>query len=46
VPVGLLDGDQEWDFDLQIFVEQKPAWYCFANHTKELTGQEVFEQNS
>ncbi|CAI3807937.1 hypothetical protein GLGCALEP_04736 [Pseudomonas sp. MM221] len=35
VPVGLLDGDQAWDFDLQIFVEQKPAWYCFANQTKE-----------
>ncbi|EKT4540419.1 GFA family protein [Pseudomonas putida] len=46
VPVGLLDGDQAWDFDLQIFVEQKPAWYCFANQTKELSGQEVFEQNS
>ncbi|BBV98247.1 GFA family protein [Pseudomonas monteilii] len=46
VPVGLLDGDQAWDFNLQIFVEEKPAWYCFANQTKELTGQEVFEQNS
>ena len=46
VPVGLLDGDHAWDFDLQIFVEQKPAWYCFANQTKELSGQEGFEQNS
>ncbi|MBV4543450.1 GFA family protein [Pseudomonas vlassakiae] len=44
VPVGLLDGDEAWDFDLQIFVEQKPAWYCFANQTKELTGEQAFEQ--
>ena len=44
VPVGLLDGDEAWDFDLQIFVEQKPAWYCFANQTTELTGEQAFEQ--
>ncbi|WP_349976147.1 GFA family protein [Pseudomonas sp. WHRI 8519] len=44
VPVGLLDGEEAWDFDLQIFVEQKPAWYCFANQTTELTGQQAFEQ--
>jgi hypothetical protein len=28
--------------DHQIFIEQKPGWYCFANTTKELTGAEVF----
>ncbi|MFJ4066839.1 GFA family protein [Pseudomonas sp. NPDC089996] len=44
IPVGLLDGDEAWDFALQIFVEQKPTWYCFANQTQELTGEQVFEQ--
>ena len=41
VPVGALDSDHPWRFDQQIFVDQKPAWYCFANPTKNLTGAEV-----
>ncbi|WDY59526.1 GFA family protein [Pseudomonas sp. PSKL.D1] len=44
VPVGLLDSGEPWNFDLQIFVEQKPAWYCFANQTQELTGEQAFEE--
>ncbi|MFJ4153744.1 GFA family protein [Pseudomonas sp. NPDC089752] len=44
IPVGLLDGDEGWEFKLQIFIEQKPAWYCFANQTTELTGEQAFEQ--
>lgn len=43
LPIGLLDGDEAWDFDLQIFIDEKPAWYCFKNETKELTGQQAFE---
>ncbi|WP_060483547.1 GFA family protein [Pseudomonas sp. NBRC 111119] len=44
VPVGLLDGELNWQFSLQIFIEQKPGWYCFANQTTSLTGQQAFEQ--
>ncbi|MDH0303732.1 MULTISPECIES: GFA family protein [unclassified Pseudomonas] len=44
VPVGLLDGEENWDFNKQIFVDEKPTWYCFKNETEQLTGKEVFEQ--
>ncbi|WP_194787662.1 GFA family protein [Pseudomonas sp. UFMG81] len=43
VPVGLLDGEANWTFTEQIFIDEKPAWYCFKNETKDLTGQQVFE---
>lgn len=46
IPVGLLDDPNEWVFDHQIFYEEKPAYYTFANETKNLTGAEVFAQFS
>lgn len=46
VPVGVLDGDGDWVFDLQIFVDQKPAFYCFSNQTEQLTGEQVMAQFS
>lgn len=45
LPVGLLD-DAPWEFTDQIFVDEKPAFYDFANQTKNLTGAEVFAQFS
>ena len=29
-------------FDHQIFIEEKPSFYAFANETKNMTGEEVF----
>jgi hypothetical protein len=42
IPAGLLRLPEDPVFDHQIFIEQKPLWYCFANQTTELTGAEVF----
>lgn len=44
VPMGLFDEGGEWPFELQIFVDEKPDNYRFADKTKEMTGKEVFEQ--
>lgn len=44
VPVGLLDNYQPAAFDHQIFIEEKPSFYSFANETKNMTGAEVFAQ--
>ena len=44
VPVGLLDIDSELNFDHQIFIDEKPSYYCFSNETKNMTGEEVFAQ--
>ena len=46
VPVGLLDDGEQWVFDQQIFIDEKPSFYAFANETKNLTGAEVFAQYS
>ena len=46
VPVGLFDGVQDWTLTEQIFIDEKPTWYCFSNETKNLTGQQIFEQFS
>ncbi|PWB30092.1 aldehyde-activating protein [Pseudomonas sp. SDI] len=40
VSVGVLEGD-DWDFNLQVYVDSRPGFYCFANKTKEMTGAEV-----
>ncbi|MFN3985236.1 MAG: GFA family protein [Rhodocyclaceae bacterium] len=42
VPVGLLEDSPAWSFDSQIFIDEKPAYYSFANPTRNLTGAEVF----
>ena len=44
VPFGLFEGRPEFEFSSQIFVDEKPSFYCFANKTKEMTGAEVFAQ--
>ena len=42
MPVGLFDDDPGFVFEHQIFIDEKPAWYCFANETQDMTGAEVF----
>jgi hypothetical protein len=44
IPVGIFDEQSDLVFDLQVFVEEKPEYYSFANKTKNLTGIELFEQ--
>ncbi len=44
VPVGLLDVEAKFNFDHQVFIDEKPDYYAFANSTKNMTGEEVFAQ--
>ena len=44
VPVGLFDNVGEMELVKEIFIDQKPTYYCFANDTKKMTGAEVFAQ--
>lgn len=43
IPAGLVDGGEAWNFDAQIFIDVKPPWYAFANHTRDMTSQDVFD---
>lgn len=42
VPVGLFDEDRGLVFDKQVFIDEKPHYYSFANTTEDLTGAELF----
>ena len=42
MPVGLFDAESKLHFEHQVFIDEKPAYYAFANETKNLTGAEVF----
>ena len=47
IPVGLFDDDIDGIvFDHQVFIDDKPKYYDFANKTKNMTGEEVFAQFS
>ncbi len=43
VPVGLFEDDEGLVFDHQVFIDERPAYYEFANRTKNLTGEELFK---
>jgi hypothetical protein len=37
-----LCGAEQFIFDHQVFIEEKPEYYCFSNETQNMTGAEVF----
>ncbi len=41
ISAGALDDASEFAFGTQIFIDEKPAFYDFANDTPKLTGAEV-----
>lgn len=42
MPAGLFENDETFVFHHQIFIDEKPAFYQFANETESMTGAEVF----
>lgn len=46
LPVGLLEDGSAWNFDHQVFIDEKPDFYAFANETKDMTGAELFAKYS
>lgn len=42
LPMGLLDDQPDWRLDHQVFIDEKPGFYSFAETTENLTGAEVF----
>lgn len=43
--VGLFDDDHPFVFDHQVFIDEKPLYYSFANTTSDKTGAELFAEN-
>ena len=46
MPVGLFNNDDPFIFDHQVFIEERPSFYCFANKTEDMTGAELFAKFS
>ncbi|AFY91176.1 GFA family protein [Chroococcidiopsis thermalis] len=44
IPAGIFDNDEGLVFEHQVFIDEKPAYYSFANETKNMTGAELFAQ--
>lgn len=42
IPAGLFDSADAMLFDHQVFVDEAPGYYRFANETEDMTGPEVF----
>ena len=42
VSVGLFEDNENFVFDNQVFIDEKPGFYSFAEDTKKLTGAELF----
>jgi hypothetical protein len=42
LPVGLFQQSGAFVLDHQIFIDEKPEYYCFSNETQNMTGAEVF----
>ena len=39
---GIFDDGQGLQFDHQVFIDEKPSYYSFANETHDMTGAEIF----
>jgi hypothetical protein len=44
MPVGIFEDDEKFVFHHQIFIDEKPKYYCFSNQTRDMTGAEFFAQ--
>ncbi|MCP4498812.1 MAG: aldehyde-activating protein [Deltaproteobacteria bacterium] len=44
IPAGLLNSDIQLNFDHQVFIDEKPSYYCFSNETRNRTGAEIFAE--
>lgn len=44
IPAGLFEDSDQWTFSAQIFIDEKPSFYSFAERTRNRTGSEVFDQ--
>lgn len=45
IPAGIFDNISEgFVFEHQVFIDEKPEYYSFANETKNMTGAELFAQ--
>jgi hypothetical protein len=45
IPAGLFDDTEAFTFTGQVFIDQKPAYYSFANITKEIASFDIYAKH-
>lgn len=43
IPAGMFDNEDGIVFDRQVFYDQKPDYYSFANDTRNITSNYIYE---
>lgn len=46
LPAGLLNDEESFTLEKQIFIDEKPSFYSLANKTINMTGEEVIAEYS
>jgi len=46
MPVCIFQVIENFIFDSQVFIDEKPEYYCFSNETINMTGEEAFAEYS
>lgn len=44
IPVGIFEHEEGLVLEHQVFIDEKPKYYAFANETKNMTGAELLAQ--
>lgn len=44
IPAGLINNQEGFSFNLEVYIDRKPSFYCFANKTTKMTEAEVIEK--
>ena len=44
IPAGIFNDVNSFEFDHQVFIDNKPSYYSFANKTRVMTEAEIFAQ--
>lgn len=45
IPAGLFDAAETFVFTGQVFIDQKPAYYGFANRTQEIASSDIYAKH-
>ena len=43
IPAGLFDDQEHFTLDRQVYIDNKPAYYSFANDTENITEAEILK---
>ena len=44
LPVGIFENADDLKLSYQVFIDEKPSYYCFSNETYNMTGKEILDK--